>query len=72
MNDITARRMALIAGAQRAGFAVIPNDEDTGWLVSVPARPRNPAHTQGEFKTPERAWSVACLLHLDLENHDHA
>lgn len=56
------RMTPLIAEAQRKGFSVIPNEDDTGWLVSLPARPRLPAHTQGEFKTPERAWAVACLI----------
>jgi hypothetical protein len=57
-----ADRTALILDAQRKGFGVVENDDNTGWLVNVPAKPRLPAHTQGDFKTPDRAWSVACLL----------
>lgn len=55
-------RAALILEAQRKGFGVIEDPETGGWLVSLPARPRLPAHTQGTFNTAERAWSSACLL----------
>jgi hypothetical protein len=58
-------RVRLIADAQRKGFAVVPNEAETGWLIVVPARPRNPMHTQGEFRTPERAWMTACLIAAD-------
>jgi hypothetical protein len=58
-------RLGLIQTAARKGFAVIPNDDATGWLVAVPARPRLPAHTQGAFNHPDRAWSVACLLAVE-------
>jgi hypothetical protein len=57
-----ADRMQLIAEAQRKGFSVVENEEGTGWLVSVPAKPRTPANMQGEFNHPDRAWSVACLI----------
>lgn len=55
-------RAALILDAQHKGFRVLPNDDDTGWLVAVPARPRHPANTQGEFTSPERAWMIACSI----------
>ena len=55
----------LILDAQRKGFGVIQNDDNTGWLVSLPARPRLPAHTQGEFKTSDRAWMVAAAIALE-------
>lgn len=58
-------RAELILGAQRKGFHVVPNDDGTGWLVSCPAKPRMPGHTQGDFKTSDRAWAAACLLALE-------
>jgi hypothetical protein len=60
-----ADKVLLIADAQRKGFAVVPNEDETGWLIVVPARPRNPLHMQGEFRTPERAWMTACLIARD-------
>jgi len=65
MTQQNEKRVALILAAQRKGFGVVENEEGTGWLVSLPARPRLPAHTQGEFKTSDRAWSVACSLALE-------
>lgn len=61
MTD-NSERTALILEAQRKGFGVLQNDDNSGWLVSVPSRPRLPAHTQGEFKSSDRAWSAACLI----------
>lgn len=57
-----ADRMLLIAEAQRKGFSVVPDEENGGWLIEVPAKPRTPANLQGTFKTHERAWSAACLI----------
>jgi hypothetical protein len=60
------QRSQLILDAQRKGFQVYEDDgTPSWWLVSVPARPRLPAHTQGAFKTSDRAWSVACLLAVE-------
>lgn len=58
-------RLLLIGEATRKGFQVVSNAEDTGYLVSVPARPRHPANLQGEFPNTERAWSAACLIARD-------
>lgn len=52
----------LTLDAQRKGFSVCENAEGNGWLVCVPARPRLPAHTQGDFKTSDRAWVAACAI----------
>jgi hypothetical protein len=52
----------MILAAQRAGFSVTPNEDGTGWLMHVPARPRYPANTQGDFKTSDRAWMAAASL----------
>ena len=60
----TDKRMLLIGHAQRMGFSVTPNEDETGWLVHVPARPRHPANTQGDFKTSDRAWMAAAALAL--------
>ena len=54
-----ADRMQLIIDAQRKGFGVVENEDNTGWLVKLPAKPRSPAHTQGDFKTSDRAWMAA-------------
>lgn len=54
--------LLLIGEAIRKGFSVTPNDDDTGWLVACPAKPRLPAHTQGDFKTADRAWMAAASL----------
>jgi hypothetical protein len=58
-------RTTLILAAQRKGFGVVQCEEGTGWLVSLPARPRLPAHTQGSFKTSDRAWSVAASIAME-------
>lgn len=59
-------RLELIAQAQRKGFQVIPDPDEAGWfLVSCPAKPRLPAHTQGSCATRERAWMLACCLALE-------
>jgi hypothetical protein len=60
----------LILKAQRAGFSVSENEEGTGWLMHVPARPRHPANTQGDFKTSERAWMAAASLALEFQPTD--
>lgn len=60
---MAADRSALILDAQRKGFGVVEAPENAGWWqLTVPARPRLPEHTQGDFASPERAWSVAALL----------
>jgi hypothetical protein len=59
--------MQLIIEAQGKGFGVVENEDGNGWLVTVPSRPRLPAHTQGDFKTSDRAWSAACLIALDYK-----
>jgi hypothetical protein len=64
-NGMAATRLDLILAAQRKGFRVIPNEDETGWLVACPRKPRLPAHTQGEFKTSDRAWSIAASLALE-------
>lgn len=58
-------RTQLILDAQRKGFGIIESSDSPGWKVTVPARPRLPAHTQGDFKCPDRAWSAACLIAMD-------
>jgi hypothetical protein len=60
-------KMELILLAQRAGFQVSESD-DGGWLVHVPARPRRPANTQGDFKSCDRAWMAAAALALETED----
>lgn len=61
-----ADKASMVLDAQRKGFSVAPNDDETGWLVLVPARPRRPAQELGDYKTHERAWSAACLIARDL------
>jgi hypothetical protein len=65
MSVPNKERLLLIGEAIAKGFSVIPTEDNTAWLVAVPAKPRMPAHEQGEFKTPDRAWSVACLIARD-------
>jgi hypothetical protein len=55
----------MILAAQRVGFSVTPNEDGTGWLMHVPARPRYPANTQGDFKTSDRAWMAAASLVME-------
>lgn len=57
-------RTQLILDAQRKGFRV--EQGGTGWLVHVPAKPRCPANTQGDFKTSDRAWMAAAALALEF------
>jgi hypothetical protein len=56
------KRTQLILDAQRKGFGVVENEDATGWLVTCPAKLRMPAHTQGEFKSSDRAWMAAAGL----------
>lgn len=69
MTSDTSRQSSsytdLLSAAKQKGFTVIPNEDDTGWLVVVPQRPRVPQHTQGDFKTPERAWMAAASLAME-------
>jgi hypothetical protein len=59
-------KMELILRAQRSGFQV--SEGETGWLVHVPARPRHPANTQGDFKSSDRAWMAAASLALEFDD----
>lgn len=61
-----ADRTSMVLDAQRKGFAVAPNDDGTGWLVSVPARPRRPAQVLGDYASHERAWNAACFIAKDF------
>lgn len=62
---MSAPRLLLIGEAVRKGFQVVSNEENTGYLVSVPSRLRHPANLQGEFSNTDRAWSAACLISRD-------
>lgn len=65
---MAADRSALILDAQRKGFGVVEADDNPGWWqVTVPSRPRLPAHTQGDFASSDRAWSVAALLATEYD-----
>ncbi|MGY3589384.1 hypothetical protein [Bradyrhizobium sp. USDA 4350] len=63
---ITERLSKMMLDAQRAGFQVIENAERDAWLVVVPARPRRPSQTLGDYPTSERAWMGACNIHQSL------
>jgi hypothetical protein len=66
MQMPSAERATLVIEAQRKGFGVVAAEGNEGWWqVTVPARPRLPAHVQGDFKSSERAWSVAALLAVE-------
>jgi hypothetical protein len=60
-------RLLLIGDAMRKGFQVISNEDNTGWLVVLPARPRRPSETRGEYASSDRAWMGACLIARDWE-----
>jgi hypothetical protein len=47
------------------GFRVDHDEELGGWVIRLPRKPRVPAHTQGSFKTSERAWMAAASLAKD-------
>jgi hypothetical protein len=47
------------------GFRVEESEELGGWVIRLPRKPRVPAHTQGSFKSSDRAWMAAASLAKD-------
>jgi hypothetical protein len=52
-----------VLAATRHGLKVW-QDED-GWWISVPKRPRRPAETLGTYRSEDRAWVGAALVCKD-------